>query len=245
MTMFSPGVPDFNALMKMYQDQQGAANTANESRYRGILGVLQNQGATSKQDIQRTGAEERGGITQSMIDRGLYSSSVMDSLKNRSFEAQNRASSAVDESVADRTAGVMERRTDQGPNLGLFSSLLGQAAGGLGSVAGQAAGQNSVGRGYAFGGINQAGLQSPGFGSSGGGGGGGGSGGGGGYNISSGGGGGSGGGGETVHTTTGGPSPVGSLDRYLYNINQARDAAARQAPNSNSIVRVTSRNPWG
>lgn len=232
MSQFTPPAFDINELMKKYEDQQAAANAANETRYQGILGLLQRQGASSKLDVARSGAAERSDITQSMISRGLYSSTVMDALKNQSLERQDRENTRIDESVADRTAGVMERRTDQGPNLGLYSTLLSQAAAGYGQQAGQQAGQSSVERGYGFAGVNPSRFSSSG--------GGGGGGGGGGFNISSGGG----GGGSTiggVETFRNNAPPVGSMDRYLWNVNQQRlreEAAARASgslPPSNLV----------
>lgn len=256
MSQFTPPQFDFAALMKQYQDQQAAANSANESRYQGILGTLRGQGQASKLDVQRAGAEERGGIEQSMINRGLYSSTVMDALKNRSRESEGRQSAAIDESVADRTAGVMERRTDQGPNLGLFASLLQNAASGYGLQSGGAAGAGSVPRGGAFAGVNPSRFSTSGAG------GGGGSG-GGGYNLSSGGGGGGGGSGVATFTNDGqgigpiaGDPGVWNTVRYQPNIGNSVSAVRpgsvpgtwqyqSRTPNPSSRVSVQSRNPWG
>lgn len=173
---------DFNSIMNSYRDQQDKANNANETRYQGILSTLQNQGASAKADVARAGGEERAGIMQGSIDRGLFNTSVLDSLNNNSYQAQNRENTRIDESVADRTAGVMERRTDQGPDMGLYAGLLQSAASGMGALPGQRAGQGSVGNSFSFAGMGGGGSgggggtsrmsTGPGFGQGGGGGGG-------------------------------------------------------------------------
>lgn len=147
------GKLDFNSIIKAYQGQQDKANAANESRYTGILDTLKGQGASSKTDIARSGGEERAGIRQDAIDRGLFNTSVLNSMENQSYDSERRQNQAVDESVADRTAGVMERRTDQGPDAGMFGQLLSQAAAGIGAPQGQSAG-SSGGMANSFAGVD-------------------------------------------------------------------------------------------
>jgi len=118
----------YSDVINAYTDAQDRANTANETRYQGILSTLEGQGNTAKADIARGGAAERGEITQDAIGRGLYSTSVLDTLRGGSREREARQSAAVDEAVAAQRAGVMERRTDQGPDAGFYSSLLQQRA---------------------------------------------------------------------------------------------------------------------
>lgn len=108
------------------KSQQKKAQQANEQRYQAVLNLLRTQGMASKDEVRRSGEEERGAIAQSSIGRGLYNSSVLDSLNNLSLERQSRANTAVDESVANRMAGVMESKVDEYPNMGPYSQLFQQ-----------------------------------------------------------------------------------------------------------------------
>lgn len=114
----------YASVINDFADAQDRANQANETRYGDILNTLRDQGTTAKADVQRSGQAERGDITQDAISRGLYSTSVLDTLRNASREREGREMARIDETVANQRAGVMERRTDQGPNAGLYSQLL-------------------------------------------------------------------------------------------------------------------------
>lgn len=120
----------YAGAINSFQEAQNRANAANETRYQGTLATLEGQGQSAKTDIARGGQQERGGITQDAINRGLYSTSVLDSLKGESYGREARQSAAVDESVANQRAGVMERRTDQGPDAGFYANLISQQAAG-------------------------------------------------------------------------------------------------------------------
>lgn len=150
------GAFNLSSIMDQYQKQQADANAANETRYRDILKTLEGQGAASKRDVAMGGREERGEISQDLISRGLFNTSTLDSLRNRSRERESRENTRIDESVADRRAGVMERRTDQGPNAGLFAQLLQSIGQGQGAQQGYGEGQG-IGRSNSFGGINRGG----------------------------------------------------------------------------------------
>lgn len=147
---------NLSSIMGKYDEQQKAANQANELRYQDILKTLKGQGESSKRDIAMGGREERADISQDLIGRGLFNTTTLDALKNRSREREGRESTRIDESVADRTAGVMERRTDQGPNAGLFAQLLQSIGQGQGAQQGYGEGGN-IGRSNSFGGINRGG----------------------------------------------------------------------------------------
>ena len=129
------------------------AKRANEQRYQAILNLLRTQGEASKNEVRRSGEEERGAIAQSAIGRGLYNSTVLDSLNNASLERQSRELTKVDESVADRLAGVMERRTDAYPD----NQQMNAGVGALGAmIGGQASGggqPNAINQWYNDGGL--------------------------------------------------------------------------------------------
>ncbi len=123
-------------LLSQIQAQRDEANKANEGRFQNILGLLKNQGISSKEDVRRGGIEERGNIQQQLISQGLGGSTALQALQGRSRERQQRESTRIDESVANRIAGVTERRTDRGPDVGAFAQLLQSFGQGVGNQGG-------------------------------------------------------------------------------------------------------------
>ena len=131
-------------ILKKIQEQQDAAKTANEGRYQDILKLYEGQGTQAKADIAKAGGETKAGTTQSLISRGLGNTSVLDAM-NQNTDALTSANQArVGESVAMNKAGVMERRTDAYPDMGLYVGLLNS----LGKSQGQQGPTGQLGGGY-------------------------------------------------------------------------------------------------
>lgn len=110
---------------------QKKANRANEARYRQILGLLQGQGSAAKQEIAMQEGEARAGLGANLLQRGMTGSSAYDAAMNDLRERGQRQRTAIDESVANRVAGVMENRTDTAAGGNPLASFA-QLAGGLG-----------------------------------------------------------------------------------------------------------------
>ena len=201
--VLTPGSnPQTSGLMRYFVDAQNAANQANDERYRGAIGLTAGMGEDSRTRIRRDANEARAQGQQSLINRGLFNTSVLDAQNRRIDEARDRSLTAVDESVADRVAGIMERRTDQAPSMDLLAQLAMQ--GQQGGTGGMRARQTTT----APRGPNS--FLPPGFGGEGGGGaGGGGAGSGGGMGGGGGGGGGGGRRGGTNHYTNPNAGPAG------------------------------------
>ena len=195
--VLTPGMNQQNrGLLDFFTQSQNRANQANDERYRQAIGLTAGQGEDSRNRIRRDANESRAEGQQSLIDRGLFNTSVLDAQNRRIDEARDRALTAVDESVADRVAGIVERRTDQAPSMDLLAQLAMQSN--QGTTGGMRARQTTT----APRGPNS--FLPPGFGGAGGAGGGDGGGqGGGGFG---GGGGGGGGSGPGTQITTGTPS---------------------------------------
>lgn len=105
------------------------ANAENEKRYNDIIALLGDQGKASRVEVKRSGEEERDKAKSSLVSRGMYSTSLLDTLNNASYEREGRAQTAIDEAVANRVAGVMERRTDAAPDsdVAALAQTLGQS----------------------------------------------------------------------------------------------------------------------
>lgn len=147
-----------------------------QDRIGDVLGLLQGMGETAKSDARRASAEARGAGDQSLMDRGLFNTTILDSQRRREGESLGRQLGAIDESVRGQQAGALsaltgdlgqfltgragfergatldktgaiERRTDMGPDMNAFASLLAQLGQAQQAVAG--------GRSFNFGGINR------------------------------------------------------------------------------------------
>lgn len=145
------GDPEVNipGVMQYLDAMSKQARAANETRYAQQIAtlndnfgqadqVLNGMGATAKADNTRAFADAEGSFTQDAVGRGIYNTSLLDALKLRNREGLARANLAVDESVADRrsgllerrgqaVAGAIERRVDEGPDTGSYLALVGQA----------------------------------------------------------------------------------------------------------------------
>ncbi len=167
---------NYSAILRMFQELQDKANAANESRYQDILdqlGLTQGQVGETYDEVfallatmgdaerQRIGSQaSRAGAqtTQSLISRGLGSTTIQDAMQRRIDEEENRSNLALEEAISGQKAGalmgragseermgsliasMMEARTDQGPDLGLLMQLMGGAGAGQGAVGSAMAG---------------------------------------------------------------------------------------------------------
>jgi len=167
-------------ILEEWRRGQNSANEANQQRLDQILGLLEGQGQNAIEETRRSSAERVAGGDQSLMDRGLFNTTILDANRRREGEVRDREINRINEGVALNKAGVLERVFDNGPDFGSLLSLLGQL--------GQGEGANAGGRSFNFAGVNRPGGPIDPFGTGGIGGGAGGAGGGG-----SGGGGGGGG----------------------------------------------------
>lgn len=157
---------NYQDAIRRFQQAQETANAANESRYQGTLGVLNKRSADVQSLYSGTGTAARGRAaranvegnaadTQSLISRGLYNTGTLDATRRgraQDLENQNQAideqSSTLRGGALERTqgdvAGVMERRTDRGPDQGIYAQLL-QQQGAAQAIANPTRSQTTVG----------------------------------------------------------------------------------------------------
>ena len=212
-------------ILEEWRNATNSANTANQERLDSILGLLEGQGASAIDQVNRDSAERTAGGDQSLIDRGLFNTTITDANRRREGESRTRQTNAINEGVALNKAGVLERVSDQGPDFGALMNLLSQF--------GQGAGANSGGRTFNFGGINRPeGPINP-FGSSGSGGGGGGGG---------GGGSGSGSGGVQTFTNPGGGNPF--ENQTVQDAQAGAQGAQNQSGEDDPNLRTIPRTVW-
>jgi hypothetical protein len=129
------GLPSWiQDLLDKAQAEQTESKAAQEQRYQDILDLAQNLGVQGAADIAERGVGRQSDLSQQMISSGLYGSSASwapGTLINRETEAETRR---LNEDVAAMKMGVMERRTDTYPDLGLLSAVMGQAGQARGGV---------------------------------------------------------------------------------------------------------------
>ncbi len=132
-------------IINEWRRSQEQANSANQERLDMILGLLEGQGKSAIEGAQRASAERTAAGDQSLMDRGLFNTTILDSQRRREGEGLTREINRINEDVALNKAGVLERVTDRGPDFGALMQLLSQL--GQGSGGG--------GRTYNFAGYNR------------------------------------------------------------------------------------------
>lgn len=142
--------PDFSKIIEQYRTAQAKANQANLQRYQQGLSTLraghatataqaQQFGTSALQDIEESSVQQRARGEQELTSRGLGGTTIRgamtrgverERLRGRARVGEQRATmlGQLAQRQGAEIAGFMERRTDTGPDLGMFANLL-QAAG--------------------------------------------------------------------------------------------------------------------
>jgi len=135
-------------LLKLLQDfdnRQGQANKANESRYQQTLNLLAGTNAQAQSVMDQTGSAERARIQnsanqenaiqeQKLINRGLGNSTVLSSVRNNTMDTANmgyndlasrlaQAKSSLISSGGSQMASVMASKNEVGPQSSLYGSI--------------------------------------------------------------------------------------------------------------------------
>ena len=125
----------FQDIIRQMQTAQEKANLLNEQRYQQALAQFETLGQAGRTRIERQAAQRQATATQSLISRGLGGTTITSAVGRGIASDVEFQRQQLEESVAMQKAGLIERRTDVGPDLGMFANLL------------QAAGQEQVGAG--------------------------------------------------------------------------------------------------
>ena len=129
---------DFQSVLKQMQQAQAQANQANEQRYSQILGLYDTVGQAGRTRIGQQTAQAQAKGTQDLTSRGLGNTTITSAVSRGIANDAEQQTQQLNEGLAMQKAGVMERRSDTGPDLGMYANLL-QA-----SAAGQGSGQRRV-----------------------------------------------------------------------------------------------------
>lgn len=115
-------------IIKQLQAAQTSANEANEKRYQDILGLYGNLGQAGMTRIGQQEQQAQAKSTQDLTSRGLGNTTVTGAMTRGIASDAELSRQQLQEGVAMQKAGVMERRTDQGPDMGMYASLIAGAA---------------------------------------------------------------------------------------------------------------------
>lgn len=111
-------------IIKMFQDLQDQANQANEQRYGDILGLLEGQGTAAKRQIDTSTRNTLSQQRQNLASSGLFNTTMLNTIAGQRAKEADLAKTQIDEWSALQKAGVMERRSDVGPDPGFYTELL-------------------------------------------------------------------------------------------------------------------------
>jgi len=114
----------FQDIIKQMQAAQEKANLLNEQRYQQVLSQFEGLGKAGRARIEQQTVQRQAAATQALTSRGLGGTTITSAVgRGIAGEAETQRQQ-LEESVAMQKAGVMERRTDVGPDLGMFANLL-------------------------------------------------------------------------------------------------------------------------
>jgi hypothetical protein len=111
-------------VLNQLQMAQTAANTANEQRYQDILGLYGGMGTAGNARIGQAEQQTQAQSTQDLSARGLGNTTITGAMNRGIANDAEFSRQQLQERVAMDKAGVMERRTDQGPNMALYANLI-------------------------------------------------------------------------------------------------------------------------
>ena len=124
-------------IIKTMQDAQTKANTANDVRYKGVLSSLETAGQAKMAGVDQQEQQALAKNTQNMTSSGLSNTTMAGAggagarQVASGMEGQRQQ---IQGDVAAQKAGVMERKTESGPDLSMFASLIqGMGASGAGT----------------------------------------------------------------------------------------------------------------
>lgn len=115
---------NLTGLMQQMEAQQQAANAANEKRYNELLALADRYGAGQRQASMDLTQQQQAMAGSSLTSRGLGNSTIVDSVRQGIARQGQRSLADIEDRVAQQKMGIIERKTEKGPDLGLYAQLL-------------------------------------------------------------------------------------------------------------------------
>ena len=125
----SAQAPQQQAAIAQIQAAQEKANLLNEQRYQQLLGTFESLGKAGRTRIEEQATQQQGRATQGLVSRGLGSTTITSAVQRGIASDAERLRQQLEETLSVAKAGIIERRSDVGPDLGMFANLLQAAQG--------------------------------------------------------------------------------------------------------------------
>lgn len=122
-----PNFDDPSSWPQWLTNSMNQANSANTNQRNQVLSLLMGGGTAAKGDASQQFQNNVGSMNQDMISRGLNNTTAPLTAKMGLTRELNRQNQRIDENTADRSAGVIERMNNTGPDLGMFANLFSEA----------------------------------------------------------------------------------------------------------------------
>lgn len=123
-----PGNSSLQSIANQLQTAQNAANTANQTRYKDILGLYSNMGTSSAQQIQQQTQQNQAQNTQDMTSRGLGNTTLTSAMSNQINSMGQMNQLNLQDTLSGQEANAMMQMNQNAPNIGQYASLLQAAA---------------------------------------------------------------------------------------------------------------------
>lgn len=122
------GQAGLQGIIQQMQAAQEKANLLNKQRFERAMSQFENLGQAGRARIEQQTAQRQAAATQNLTSRGLGSTTITSSVERGIASDAELSRQQLEEGVAVQKAGLLERRSDVGPDLSQFASLL-QTAG--------------------------------------------------------------------------------------------------------------------
>jgi hypothetical protein len=122
--LFPGASPAIQNLLKQLSAAGNQANTANQTRYKDVLGMFQNLGQSEAQQIQQQGQQAQAQGVQDLTSRGLGNTTITSSVNRGIASDTQNAMTNLQGKLAGQEASAMEGMNQQAPNLSQYGSLL-------------------------------------------------------------------------------------------------------------------------
>lgn len=121
-----PGLPGDNGIISGVQDQWNQAQAANAARFKRIMMLAKQFGATALSDNAVNTKNLQAQAGQDLIGRGLGNSSVVSTVKSGIAQRGQRNAGSIKEGTAGLKMNALQQQQDQYPNLSAYAQLMQQ-----------------------------------------------------------------------------------------------------------------------
>lgn len=132
------GTTALTDLVQKYNEAYQQAKAANEARYQQLLGITEQTTGQREADIRQAYGQQGAQIGQSLARSGLAGTTAAPTMQMGVAREQESALNRLADQMQQTKLGIIERREDRYPELGMISQLAGALgqAGGAGGISG-------------------------------------------------------------------------------------------------------------